>query len=177
LAVTKILAETPKADFGIMTAILIAGAIATTVAEVATIAGQKFKIGGHTPHASSDSTPVGVVHANEWVASAPLLRNPETRRHIDYLENVQRGLTPRFNTTAISGAVRGFQSGGFGSSTGAPAAGSQTTTIVQQSDPELKAFLKHLIDNGVNTPPVNINTREIFKSEEGYQNAIKSSEY
>jgi hypothetical protein len=46
LAVTKILAETPKADFGIATAIQIGLAIATTAAQVATIASQKFAGGG-----------------------------------------------------------------------------------------------------------------------------------
>ncbi len=36
-----------------------------------------FKSGGFTPSAGSDSTPVGIVHANEYVIPAPLLRtNP-----------------------------------------------------------------------------------------------------
>lgn len=178
LAVTKILAETPKADFGIMTAILIAGAIATTAAEVAAISNQQFKTGGYTSPSASDSTPVGVVHANEWVASAPLLRNPETRRHIDYLEAVQRNISPRFNTAAISSASRGFQAGGF-----SPESGTSTTqtVVMQQSDPALLAvmqqnaeLLAHLKQNGVKS---NINTREIFKAENDFQSTIIASEY
>ena len=46
LAVTKILAEVPKFDFGISTGILIAAAVATTAAQVATIEAQKFAKGG-----------------------------------------------------------------------------------------------------------------------------------
>jgi len=144
-----------------------------------------LEVGGFTTHAASDSTPVGVVHANEWVASSQLLRNPETRSHIDYLENVQRGLTPRFDTTAISGAVRGFQSGGFGSS--AISTNSQPpVTIIQQSDPALLAAIQRMNEstdnmnksaNHLASKPLNINTREIFKSEENYQNGIRSSEY
>lgn len=110
----KILAEVPKGDFGIMTAILMAAAATATAAEIATIKNQQFKSGGFTSLNTSDSKPAGIVHANEWVASAPLLRNPETRRHIDYLENVQRGIYPRFDTSNITGALsRGFAVGGY----------------------------------------------------------------
>jgi TP901 family phage tail tape measure protein len=45
-AITKILAETPKFDFGIATAIGIGLAIATTAAQVATISSQKYAKGG-----------------------------------------------------------------------------------------------------------------------------------
>ena len=55
LAVTKILAEVPKADFGIATAFLIAGAIATTAAQVATIDSQQFKEGGYTGDGPANS--------------------------------------------------------------------------------------------------------------------------
>ena len=46
LAVTNILATTPKADFGIASAILIALAVATTAAQIATIAAQPLAKGG-----------------------------------------------------------------------------------------------------------------------------------
>jgi hypothetical protein len=46
LAVTNILATTPKADFGIASAILIALAVATTAAQIATIAAQPLADGG-----------------------------------------------------------------------------------------------------------------------------------
>lgn len=46
LAITRILADVPKFDFGIATAAQIALAIATTAAQVATISNQKFEKGG-----------------------------------------------------------------------------------------------------------------------------------
>ena len=46
LAVTKILAEVPKGDFGVATAVLIGAAIAQTAAQVATIEAQQFAEGG-----------------------------------------------------------------------------------------------------------------------------------
>lgn len=49
LAVTKILAEVPKVDFGISTGILIAAAVATTAAQIATIQATKFGNGGRVP--------------------------------------------------------------------------------------------------------------------------------
>jgi hypothetical protein len=54
LAVTKILAETPKADFGIATAIQIGLATATTAAQIATIQSQKFAKGGLIEGASHE---------------------------------------------------------------------------------------------------------------------------
>jgi hypothetical protein len=52
-------------------------------------------------------------------------------------------------------------------------------TIVQQSDPALIAVMQRMIESAdrLAAKPLAINTREIFKSEEGYQNAVKSSEY
>jgi TP901 family phage tail tape measure protein len=161
---------------GIMSGI-IAG---TTIAQISAITSKKFKSGSFTPTSPSDDTPVGVVHANEWVASAPLLRNPETRRHIDYLEAVQRNLSPRFNTAAISTASIGFKAGGFSPENTNTTA--QPVTIVQHSDPALlavmqqnAALLQHLKDNGVNTPPINAN--EVFAKKEKYDNAVSASEY
>lgn len=69
LAVTKILAETPDPT-GIFTAIRIAAAIATTIAQIAAISAQKFARGGElisslasgSPSSdSSDAIPLGVV--------------------------------------------------------------------------------------------------------------------
>lgn len=177
----KILAEVPKGDFGIMTAILMAAAAAATAAEIATIKNQQFKSGGFTARDDSDSKPAGVVHTNEWVASAPLLRNPETRRHIDYLENVQRGFYPRFNTTAIAGAVnRGFASGGY---TTPPAPGAISTTQAD-NNPQLEqntammgamvGLLQKLERDGVRS---NINANEVFDKKEKYDDAVRASEY
>lgn len=175
LAVTKILAETPKGDFGVMTAILIGAAIATTAAEIATIANQQFKTGGYTESAASDSKPVGVVHANEWVASAPLLRNPETRRHIDYLEARQRGLVPTFDTGNMTRSMRGFQSGGF--------TGNNTSVINNNysnaTDPAMMEILALLARsaNKLADKPLTVNANEVFKEKEKYDNSIRASEY
>lgn len=63
-----------------------------------------FESGGYTPRRGSDSAPVGVVHANEWVASAPLVR--EWRPLFDWLDQYQRtGRAPMLGD--------GFQTGGF----------------------------------------------------------------
>jgi TP901 family phage tail tape measure protein len=46
LAITNILATVPKADFGVMTAVLIAASVATTAAQVAAISSSSFAEGG-----------------------------------------------------------------------------------------------------------------------------------
>lgn len=60
MAVTKILAETPKFDFGIATAIQIGIAAATTAAQIATIAATKYAKGGRMtgPSHSDGGMPV-----------------------------------------------------------------------------------------------------------------------
>ena len=63
-----------------------------------------YSHGGYTDRASSDLQEVGVVHANEWVAPASMVRsNPVLFRQ---LESMRRG------STAMSG-VPGFADGGF----------------------------------------------------------------
>jgi len=177
LAVTKILAETPKGDFGVMTAILIGAAIATTAAEIATIANQQFKTGGYTESANSDDKPVGVVHANEWVASAPLLRNPETRRHIDYLEARQRGLVPTFDTGNMTRSMRGFQSGGFTArNTSIPDNNVQTNDSMISLMKANLILLDKLNSEGVKAT-ANINANEVFSKKERYDNAVDMAEY
>ena len=149
-----------------------------TGAEISTIKSQQFKTGGFTSPASSDSRPAGIVHANEWVASAPLLRNPETRRHIDYLENVQRGIYPRFNTASISAATRGFQVGGY---TSAPS-GTRTDampgiSVAQEQNTAMMGamigLLNELKQNGVKSQ---INTQEVFSKQQQYENNLRASE-
>lgn len=54
LAITNILATTPKADFGVATAILIGLAVATTAAQIATIAAQPLAKGGVVGKLSGD---------------------------------------------------------------------------------------------------------------------------
>ena len=82
-------------------------AVATGVlgaAGIVTIAAQKvppveeFKEGGHTLSSSSDKTVAGVVHANEYVAPADIVRSDEGSRHIAALEEMR---------------LRGYADGGY----------------------------------------------------------------
>jgi TP901 family phage tail tape measure protein len=116
---------------------------ATTAAEVATIIAQRnavkntsvssssgssspvtvtptgYSEGGNTKRAASDSTPVGIVHANEWVAPAWMVRrNPVMFRDLErYRVAGSRG--------HIGSLDRGFADGGF---TGGGSAGSDAMT-------------------------------------------------
>lgn len=51
---------------------------------------QGYFTGGFTRTGSNDYTPAGVVHANEWVANAHLLRSPIARPMIEALDYAQR---------------------------------------------------------------------------------------
>lgn len=91
LAVTNILATVPKFDFGIISAIQVGIAIATTAAQVATIAAQpipEFAQGGYTADGEA-SKPVGVVHAGEWVAPKWMVKSPKYRNDIMKLESMR----------------------------------------------------------------------------------------
>ena len=66
-----------------------------------------YSEGGNTMHDASDSTPVGIVHANEWVAPAWMVReNPVVFKNLEeYRKSGSRG--------HIGKAVSGFADGGF----------------------------------------------------------------
>lgn len=51
---------------------------------------QGYSSGGYTSSAPTDDIPVGVVHSNEWVASAALLRNPDAAQLVRTLDFAQR---------------------------------------------------------------------------------------
>ncbi len=81
-----------------------------------------YSEGGYTETSAKDSRPVGVVHANEWVAPAPMVRrNPVVFRNLEEYRK-QGGSIP--TTAALFGKrERGFSEGGFtsgqpGSNTG-----------------------------------------------------------
>lgn len=81
-----------------------------------------YSEGGYTETSAKDSRPVGVVHANEWVAPAPMVRrNPVVFRNLEEYRK-QGGSIP--STAALFGKrERGFSEGGFtsdqpGSNTG-----------------------------------------------------------
>lgn len=137
----------------------------TTAAEVATIIAQKnaimattagssgssssqkigarvatgFSKGGFTTQASNDYQEVGVVHANEWVAPASMVRaNPIVFRKLEQAR--KRG-------TSISG-VGGFADGGMTSPSSnmvAPSLATMDPSLVAQ----LVSVLQYIIDNGI----------------------------
>ena len=119
---------------------------------------------------------------------------PETRRHIDYLENVQRGIYPRFNTASISAATRGFQVGGHASTpppisrTDAMPGGTNTqlqnyTPGIATPDPQqaainagIFALLNKLSTDGIQAT-ANINAREVTQKAANYESNIQASNY
>jgi hypothetical protein len=97
---------------GIVVAQVIAGAIGSNKSK-----GKRS--GGFTnPYAGEDEI-TDFVHGKEWVASAPVVSNPATRKFIDVFEIAQRtGTIKNLSVPAIIGAVTGSsgkQSGGFSS--------------------------------------------------------------
>ena len=66
---------------GIMTAAM----VATTAAQVKAINAPQARTGGFTGSSINDSKPAGIVHANEWVASARFYATRD-RKYIDHLE-------------------------------------------------------------------------------------------
>lgn len=170
---------------GIALAALIA---ATTAAEVATIIAQRNAIknttvssstsgsasvsptvvtptgysgGGFTDSASSDSKPVGIVHANEWVAPAPMVR-----RHPVLFANLEK-----YRKMGFPGARQGngFASGGF---TGSGSAASDETTKVmlaaiqrlESTTAANAAAINRLVDEGVQAYEV-YNQRQSFETQ------------
>lgn len=145
---------------------IFAGIVAvTTAAEVATIVAQKnaimaaspsssgssgstvgsrvptgsgYSSGGYTTSASNDYTEVGVVHANEWVAPASMVRsNPIIFRRLE---------AARKRGTPISG-VGGFADGGMTSPS--PAMTGSVSSIDPVILQQLTAVLQYIIDNGI----------------------------
>lgn len=153
------------AQLGPIAGAVMAGVIGvTTAAEIATIVAQKNAImattagstgssspqigarvatgysgGGYTTEAGNDYQEVGVVHANEWVAPASMVRaNPIVFRRLEQAR--KRG-------TSVSG-VSGFADGGMttpSSNMVAPGLSSMDPALVAQ----LVAVLQYIIDNGI----------------------------
>ena len=99
LAITKILAETPKFDFGIATAIEIVAAAATTASQIAVISSQQFAKGGLVKGLgteTSDSIPARL-SKNESVINA----------------NSTRKYKPILSAINVDGGGKAFARGGF----------------------------------------------------------------
>lgn len=83
-----------------------------------------LKSGGFTDRNSSDNEVVDFVHANEWVASAPAVRNPAVRKFIDIFDYNQRtGNIHRLDLNTILASLAtgmtGRRTGGYTTTAGA----------------------------------------------------------
>lgn len=126
LAATKALASAPPP----YNYALAAATVAAGLANVAKIQG--FEEGGYTSKRRRDDEPVGVVHANEYVVPAPLLRTPKGKRLVDELERMRMGHPVRYSPPFIGGGattnVR-FQRGSGLTQTGVTAADVATADL------------------------------------------------
>lgn len=94
--------------------------------------------GGYADPSSSDSDQAGVYHANEFIASAPAVRNPTVKPVLDIIDIAQRtGTIKNLNLAGVLSGGR--QAGGYAASSQSPAGGSSAISI--GSDPEMKALL------------------------------------
>lgn len=145
---------------GIFTALI----AATTAANIATMVAQKnaimntsvsstgsnsqigsrvangYSSGGYTTEASNDYKPVGVVHANEWVAPASMVRaNPIIFRRLEQA---------RKSGKSVSG-VSGFADGGMTSAQSSQILSGESLSLDPALLYQLVAVLQYIIDNGI----------------------------
>jgi TP901 family phage tail tape measure protein len=181
---------------GIALAALIA---ATTAAEVATIVAQRNAIkattvststssggtsptlvtptgyseGGFTGRAADDSKPAGIVHANEWVAPAPMVR-----RNPVLFANLEKYRKMGYSS---HGRKIGFAEGGFtGSGTAAVGMSEETSqkllAVIERLDANTSAntdTLNRLMDEGVQAFEV-YDQRQSFETQrKRFKNATK----
>ncbi len=88
------------------------------------------KDGGYGETGANDNQPAGIYHVNEFIASAPAVRNPTVKPILDIIDMAQRSGT--IGSLNLSAIVPGRQTGGFGFSS---SSGSTSTapTIIQSS--------------------------------------------
>ena len=153
------------AQLGPIAGAVMAGVVGiTTAAEVATIVAQKnaimntsvsstgsnsqigsrvasgYSSGGYTTEANNDYKPVGVVHANEWVAPASMVRaNPIIFRKLEQA---------RKSGKSVSG-VSGFADGGMTSSQSGQILSGESLSLEPALLYQLVAVLQYIIDNGI----------------------------
>jgi len=122
-----------------------------------------LKTGGFTDTDSSNDKPVGIVHANEFVANADGVSNPTVKPVLDIIDIAQRsGTIHTINLPAILAAQnvnRGFANGGYTSSqTGSGSQGipgrnngnDQFLILLSAHTAALNKFNDHL-DKGIKT--------------------------
>lgn len=140
LGVTSVLKEPFPLNFILAALIGSMGA-----AQVATIMAQPdgFKAGGFTSSAASDDEEAGIVHANEFVATADAVRNPTVLPVLRMIDKAQREGTVR--TLDLSALGRTSPIGGNTVSTSVSDNPGFTTTNTA-ADPEMKELLRRNIE-------------------------------
>jgi len=142
LAIVKTFAYYGFSPAGIAAAA--AQAIATGL-QIAVIKKEKppvFRRGGYTKEDTSDDEPAGMVHANEFVATAEAKRNPTVRPVLDAIDRAQRSGTIRsINLPAVMSVTHnGFKQGGYAPSGNNTAVASSSGNSVAQADKQTLAL-------------------------------------
>lgn len=137
----------------ILAPIAAASAIAAGMLQIATIKKQHqseamgYYTGGYTQRTGNDRDEVGVVHANEFVATATATRNPHVRPLLNLIDQAQKSntigsLTSEDVRKVLPGSpVTTYASGGGGS-----ANGEQKITIEHQGDNQSTEKLAKSVD-------------------------------
>jgi len=142
VAVTAALTIPPPA--GEILAVLNAIAGAAQVAAIAAAPIPEFRKGGPTKNSRSDNEVAGIVHANEYVISAPIVRSPRFKNTINELERAR-----------VTGS---YQSGGF------------TSPTSNDADNKLERVLQTSID--LSNRPIVVTVVDINDGQQRYADVI-----
>jgi len=136
---------------------------ANTLIEIAVIKSAKppeYSAGGYTDKDINDQTPAGIVHANEFIGSAPAVRNPSVKKIFDIIDYAQKnGTISQINLPAVvaSTTFNGHKNGGYVSDSTsqtimpAPANNQITSGIDIPALLEFNSLLKMAVTEGLNT--------------------------
>jgi hypothetical protein len=136
LAITKTYAAYGFTPAGIAAMALQAIATGLQIAAIKKEKPPAFKAGGYTKEDFSDDEPAGMVHANEFVATADAKRNPTVRPYLDAINRAQENGTIRsINLPAVMSVTHnGFKHGGYAPSGNNTAAASSPGNVTAQAD-------------------------------------------
>lgn len=139
-----------------MTAIMVAQAAIQIAAikkqQQAQAAG--YYTGGYTTRAADDRREAGVVHANEFVATAAAVRNPAVRPMLDLIDRAQRSNTVAALTRADIAAAAGARTAPAAAMTMPPATAATATPATGGTDPATAKIIDTLrrIDRRMDRP-------------------------
>jgi hypothetical protein len=120
-------------------------ALNTGLIALQTVGGLVGKKSGGYASTGSDDNVAGYYHANEFIASAPAVRNPTVKPILDIIDMAQRtGRIATLNLPVVL-AGGGKQSGGYAS--GSSSSSSSTTNNYYQGNPELLRAIEKLNAN------------------------------